>query len=62
MKKSREIRISENLCKKRNRLILIYETASSLVAGAGLVKRLKYLKIRYRFVSTFTVFRHFVSK
>ena len=35
---------------------------SSLVAGVGLSKRLKCLKINYRFVSTFGVFEHFVSK
>jgi hypothetical protein len=37
-------------------------TGLSLVAGVGLSKGPKYLIINYRFVSTFAVFYHFVSK
>ena len=57
--KSQFKRTSEGVNKK---LPIKSDEESSLVAGVGLPKRLKCLKIRYRFVSTFTVFRHFVSK
>ena len=52
-------RVSGGINKK---LPISFDEESSLVAGVGLVIGVKWLIISYRFVSTFDVFRHFVSK
>ena len=57
--KSRFKRDSRGTNKK---LPIISDEESFEVAGVGLSKRDKWLIINYRFVSTFGVFEHFVSK